>query len=200
MSPTAGIVFAAALLIAVAGVAKVTRPAATQVALRTAGLPSSRLAAQVLGAVEVLLAGVALGVAGPVGAGVVAVAYLGFAAFSAQLLRRSRGTASCGCFGGDDAPVTQLHVWLNVALAAAALVSLADPAPAIWQAAADTPWSGVPFLLLVATLTWLLLVTLTVLPSVLATAARPAAPTIAGSAAPSAGAGLTITTKPEGDR
>jgi hypothetical protein len=199
VSPTAGIVFAAALLIALAGVAKITRPAATQVALRTAGLPSSRPAAQLLGVVEVAIAVVALAVAGTAGAALVAASYLGFAAFSAQLLRRSRGTASCGCFGGDDAPVTRLHVWLNAVLAAAALLSLADPAPPIWEAAADTPWAGVPFVLLVLALAWLLLVALTVLPSVLATAARPAAPTIAGSAAPSA-PNLTITTKPEGDR
>ena len=68
MSPTAGIVFAAALLIGIAGVAKITRPAATQVALRTAGLPSSRIAAQLLGAAELVIVAVALALAGTVGA------------------------------------------------------------------------------------------------------------------------------------
>lgn len=195
MSPTAGIVFAAALLVAVAGIAKVARPAATQVALRTAGLPSTRPLARALGAVEVVLAAVALAVAGPVGAALVAAAYLGFAGFAALLLRRSRGQASCGCFGGDDAPVTSLHVWLNVGLAAAALVSLADPAPPIWEAAADTPWAGVPFVLLVLALAWLLFVAFTVLPAVQA-AARPGASPDDSRAVPASG-GLAITAKPE---
>jgi len=198
MAPTVGIVFAAALLVAMAGAAKLLRPDPTRVALRTAGLPSAPWTARVLGVGELALAVVALVVAGRLGAGLVGVAYLGFAGFAALLLHRSRGRASCGCFGGDDAPVTRLHVGLNLLLAAAVVPALIDPTGPIWEVADDTPWAGVPFLALVVVLTWLLLVALTVLPAVLASA-RPA-PSATGhsttAAAAAAAAGLPITPKP----
>lgn len=195
MSPTAGVVFSGALLLLVAGVAKVARPAATQVALRTAGLPSSRLLARLLGVVEVAAAVIAIGVGGALGTALVAVFYAGFAAFSAVLLRRSRGRASCGCFGGDDAPVTQVHVWLNVAVAVVSAVALADPPPAIGTALGDTPAAGVPFAALVLLLAWLLFVAYTVLPATQAAvrAAAPAAPTATDRPGPQ---GLTISARP----
>lgn len=197
MSPVVGLVFAAALLLGIAGIAKVLHPAATQVALRTAGLPSARWAARGLGAAEVVLAAVTLAVGGRLGGAIVAVAYLGFAGFSARLLRVGRGGVSCGCFGGDDSPVTRLHVWLNVGLAAAAIVSVLDPGPGLVETARSTPAAGIPFVLFTLLLTWILQVAFTALPA-LSSAASTTPPRTPdrGTAAPAA-TPLSITPKPE---
>lgn len=165
MSPLAGVLFSAALVLGVAGVAKVATPDGTRVALRTVGLPSDRWAARLLGVIELTIAAVALVVAGRLGAVLVTLAYLGFASFSALLLQRSRGKASCGCFGGTDSPVTRIHVVLNVIIAAAVAATIASPVPAVATAAADTPWSGLLFALLVVLLAWVLQVAFTTLPA-----------------------------------
>ena len=63
----------------------------------------------------------------------VAAAYVAFASVSIRLVARS-ATGGCGCFGDESAPVTNLHVGLN--LAAAVLAGLA----ALW------PTDGLPAL------------------------------------------------------
>lgn len=175
MSPLAGILFSAALVLGVAGVAKVVTPDGTRVALRTAGLPSQRWLVRLLGIVEMAITAVALVVAGWLGATLVTLAYLGFAGFSSLLLVRSRGTASCGCFGGTNSPVTGIHVVLNVIIAAAVATCIGRPVPDVAATAVDTPWAGLPFALLVVLLAWLLQVAFTALPA-LQVAARPAPP------------------------
>lgn len=164
MSPFAGPLFAAALLLLVAGVAKVATPAATRVALRTAGLPSTPLVARALGAVECAIALSALALGGPVPAALVALTYLGFAGFSARLAAASRGTASCGCFGASSAPVGRLHVAVNLATAVLVAPAVFAPVDGIGQAVSDTPWAGVPFVALTALLAWAVYLTLTRLP------------------------------------
>lgn len=175
MSPLAGLVFAAALLLGAAGLGKAVRPAATRIALRSAGLPASEPVARSLGVGEVLLALAALLVGGPVATGLVAVAYLGFAWFARRLDTRTRGSAPCGCFGASSAPVGTLHVVLNLLIALGLGIAAVDAPGAIWDAAGDTPWAGVPFVGLTLLLTWMLYVALTALPETLA-AARAAAP------------------------
>lgn len=193
MSPLAGLVYAAALLLGAAGVGKVATPGATRIALRSAGLPASELAARSLGAAEVLIAVAAIVVGGPVTTGLVAASYLGFAWFARRLDTRTRGAAPCGCFGASSAPVGTLHVVLNLLIAAGTGIAAIDAPGAIWDAAADTPWAGVPFLGLTLLLTWMLYVALTALPEALAAARAPApnaasGPTTAAFSNPNAGA------------
>ena len=164
MSSLAVPFFAAVVLLAVAGAVKVLSPDATRVALRAAGLPSTRVAAMTLGAVEVIIAGAAVAGGGAATAAAVAAAYLGFAGFSALVRHRSKGKASCGCFGASDAPLGLVHVAIDLALAAVAVALVVDPIGSIWSEAADTPWAGVPFLALVALTAWLVQVSLTLLP------------------------------------
>lgn len=189
MSSVAGVVFAAAFLLLVAGVAKVSNPAPTQVALRTVGLPSTKLAAQALGFVEVIVAVIHVAVGNVVSGALIAALYLGFAVFSARLLRRSAGSVSCGCFGGDDTPVTTLHVWLNLVLAALTVASLFGSGAGLTKAMADSPWAGVPFLVFTLLLTWILQVAFTVLPALSKNAQ--------GSSKPTGGqAAVTLQAKP----
>lgn len=164
MSSLAGPFFAAVVLLAVAGAVKVLSPDATRVALRSAGLPSTRAAATSLGVVELAVASAALIWGGALPAAAVAVAYLGFAGFSAVVRSRSKGQASCGCFGASDAPLGLVHVAIDLALAAVAVALVVDPIGNVWTEAANTPWAGVPLLALVALVAWLVQVSLTLLP------------------------------------
>lgn len=172
MSPLAGPFFAATVLIGAAGMVKVVAPDGARVALRGAGLPGSIVVARGLGVGEVAVAVAVLAWGGRPGAAAVAVAYAGFAGFASVLHARSRGRASCGCFGGGNAPVTRLHVVVNLALAAVAVAVVVDPVPGIWSTASDTPGAGLAFLGLTLLLAWLLVVALTLLPEVQA-ATRP---------------------------
>jgi hypothetical protein len=127
LSPALGPLVVAALLLAVAGIAKVRRPAPTGLALARLGLPGSDLLVRLLGAVEVVASVGAVAVGG-IAAVPVAVLYLGFAVFTAVQVRRAAATgetADCGCFGAGDAPVGWTHVVVNGALAAAAVAAVA---------------------------------------------------------------------------
>jgi hypothetical protein len=170
MSPFAGPLFAASLLLGVAGIGKVLRPDATRVALRSAGLPNDPWSARLLGAVEFAAALGAVVVGGWLHASFVTAFYLGFAWFSWRLDNRTRGQASCGCFGDSSAPVGRVHVAVNLAVAAVVSGAIMVPSEGIASATSETPWAGVPFLLLTALTTWMLYVTLTVLPTTLAAA------------------------------
>lgn len=164
MSPVAGPFFAAVLVLGAAGVAKLARPDAARLALRTAGLPSTAGAVRVFGAGELAVTGWALGWGGRGAAAAVALAYLGFAGFAEVVRRRSRGQASCGCFGSSGAPLTSLHVIVDTVVAALAIAAVVRPVPGLVAAAADTPAGGVPFLGYTVLLAWLLQVVLTALP------------------------------------
>ena len=151
-----------------AGVAKVSRPAAARVALRTAGLPSTALAVRALGIAELALTGVAVVVGGRLAGALVALAYLGFAGFAAFLASRSRRAVPCGCFGSGSAPVGPLHVGVNLALAVVGVLSVVRPTDGIVSVVRHTPLAGLPFVGFTLLLTWLLLVLLTALPELLA--------------------------------
>lgn len=180
MSPLAGLVFAAALLLGSAGVGKAASPGSTRIALRSAGLPATALVARGLGVVEVLIAVAALVVGGPVATGLVAASYLGFAWFARRLQVKTRGAAPCGCFGSSSAPVGTLHVALDLLIAVGVAAAALDAPGPIWEAAGETPWGGVPFVGLALLLTWMLYAALTALPEALA--AAKASATTAGAA------------------
>jgi hypothetical protein len=177
MAPFAGSLLAAAALLVLAGGVKVIDPSSTRVALRTAGLPASSGAARALGLVEVTIGGAALAVGGLAATAAVALTYVGFAGFARHLHRASRGRADCGCFGGSSAPVSPLHVWVNVAVAAAVASTLAAPVAGLADVADRTPASGLVLVGLAALQAWLVMAALTVLPRALAAAtARPPRP------------------------
>ncbi|HEX8804486.1 MAG TPA: MauE/DoxX family redox-associated membrane protein, partial [Acidimicrobiales bacterium] len=78
---------AAALLLLVAGAAKVADPTRTSVALAALGWPSSPALVRAGAAAEVVLGATALVVGGRVPAGLVAASYVGFGWFVAGALR-----------------------------------------------------------------------------------------------------------------
>ena len=180
MTPLVGPLLSATVLVAGAGVAKLAIPAPSRVALRTAGLWSSAWAVRLLGTAELALAAAILAGTGQSGANRAAVAalaalYGGFAWFSARVAKVGRGRAGCGCFGREEAPVTALHVWVNVAIAVVVAGAAFDPPDGLAEVADQTPGHGLVVLALAALGAWLTYVALTVLPRTLA-AQRPPSP------------------------
>ena len=168
MAALAGPFIVTAALLGAGGALKVHRPAPTARALREVGLPASPALVRVGAAAEVAIAAGALVDAGRLFAALVAVSYLGFAAFVLAALRRGVPLSSCGCFGVQDTPPTGLHLGLNLAAAAVAgAVALG------WAAggglAALTAMDGSlllrgAFVVLTAAATWFAYVALTALP------------------------------------
>ncbi len=164
---------AAAVLLIIAGMAKVARPSTTADMLFSLGVPevgflSGERLAVVLGIAEAGLGIVALAVGTPATAAAVGVFYVGFAVAVVRAL--SMGAVSCGCFGRVDAPPSWLHVVGNGALAFASFVAIAGSTPV--EVMEDQPAGGVGFVVLVGVLAGLALVMFTALPEALA-ARRP---------------------------
>lgn len=153
----------AAVLLVVAGWSKAVSPQSTLTAARDAGLPASTSLVRLLAGAEVVIGVAALVVDGVVPAALVAVSYAGFAAFLARGLVRG-DLASCGCFVGDEARPTWLHVVLDALLAlTAALVAAAGRPASLWHVLVDRgSW---PVALLVAAATLLTYTVLSGLPS-----------------------------------
>jgi len=112
-----GVVVGAAVVVAVAGVAKLAKPEVTTEAIRSAGLAVPPVVVSLLGLVELLVGVVVVVWHPPAGAAVLGLLYLGFTAFSLRLLLVRGATASCGCFGQRDAPIGVEHVVVNLAVA-----------------------------------------------------------------------------------
>jgi hypothetical protein len=98
----------AALVLALAGVAKLRSPGPAVRAAMVIGLPFRRWLVRALALAEVALAAWCLAAPRALPAAMLAGAYAGFAAIAFVLARRQ---SACGCFGTDDAPATAAH-WL----------------------------------------------------------------------------------------
>jgi hypothetical protein len=112
-----------ALLLALAGYAKLRRPRPATEALRAAGIPAPALLVRVLSVAELVVAAAGLVLPGPIAAAVLAVAFACLGA-GAALGGGAAGSVACGCFGDEDGPsLGRRHVAAN--LLAAALASAA---------------------------------------------------------------------------
>ena len=156
----------AALLLVVAGAAKLIRPADGFAGL--VGFRTRPVVVRLIGAVEAV-AGIAALIAGGLAAWIVGLLY---AAFALVVLRAVlAGADSCGCFGRLDAPPSQIHVAGNLTLAAASFIAAgaaSPPVPALVQAAGESPATGVALAVVIALLAGLVLVAFTALPEALA--------------------------------
>ena len=109
----------AALLLCLAGAAKLRSPAGAARALEALGLPARPAWVRVLGAGELALGVLGAVAPGRVAAGALACLYGLFAAVAIALARRR---AVCGCFGENEAPASPAQAILSSAFA---LVGLA---------------------------------------------------------------------------
>ncbi len=118
-----GILSAAALLLVVAGLAKLRDPGPARSAIVAARLPGgarvrSPWVARSVGAAEVLVGTAALLVGGRWTAALLGASYLLLALVAWRLLSVASGTG-CGCFGATGAPISRWHLALDLGFAAA---------------------------------------------------------------------------------
>jgi len=139
----------AGCLLAIAGVAKATQPAATAGALASLRLPHRRWMVRGGGLAEALLACAALLTGNETLAILVGVSYVGFALFVVGALYKGTPLSSCGCFGKVDTPPHPVHIVLNLLAAFAAIGVAADGDAPIGDVLANQPMAAVPFGLLV---------------------------------------------------
>lgn len=173
MNVLAGPFAIAAVLLAAGGALKARRPRDTAQALGAVGirLPAFlplRVAVRIGGAVELLIGIGALLLGGPVFAGLVAASYAAFAGFVIVALRRGAPISSCGCFGKVDTPPSAVHVVLDVAFAAVAVVAAVLGDVALPDVLSDQPLLGIPFLLLLVIGCSLVFLAFTSLPKTMA--------------------------------
>jgi hypothetical protein len=114
----------AAIVLGVAGVAKLRSPGGAARALAAAGLPVPRGLVRVVASGELALAALVLLVPGRGTAALLAATYALLALVALMLTRRG---AACGCFGEDETPATATHVWLTVVIALVAAAGIASP-------------------------------------------------------------------------
>ena len=176
-----GVLCACALLLGVAGAAKVVRPAPTARAARALDLAvadrfAGHTAVRLLGLVEIVVAVSVLATGGARAAAALAVAYLLLTAVAVRLLTVAPDS-DCGCFGTAQEPVSRLHVVVNAACAVVAGIAVVVPQPALTDAVtAAGAAQGAALLLLVGVLTALLGASLTALPALASARAKVATP------------------------
>ena len=164
---------AAAVLLILAGAAKIARPETTadllfSLRMPRLGFPSGEAQAVALGVVEMGLGIAALVIGGPVTAGIVGVFYVGFAAAVVRALMV--GATSCGCFGRAESPPTRIHVAGTIGLAVVSFIAIGGATPL--EVMENQPVGGLGFVVLVGVLAGLFLVLFTALPEAMA-ARRP---------------------------
>jgi uncharacterized membrane protein YphA (DoxX/SURF4 family) len=127
---------AAAALLVLAGVAKLRQPADATTFLGSLGLPAPILLVPASSLLEVGSGGAVL-VWPRVAAAAMALLYLVFTVL-VTVQRQQSETFSCGCFGADRAPVSRVHLYLNVSCLVVSLAAVAaGPASFLALAAAN---------------------------------------------------------------
>lgn len=154
-----------ATLLVITGVPKVTNPGGTARALYSLGVPATLNTDRAIGGIEIAAGLAALLLGGWPAAAAIAIVYAGFSVFIALALR-SEKVRNCGCFGEKDVPPSLLHLIIDMAAAAVAIVLVVRPIGSITAVMGATPWAGIPLLLLVAMGAGLALTVLKLVPAV----------------------------------
>jgi hypothetical protein len=150
-----GPVASLALLVVVAGVAKLRSPEPTERALRALGVTAASAApARVLGVSELVLGVWALLAGSAPACAALALLHLGFAMVTARLRRMP--SVPCGCLGSSEAPATTVGLVLNLACAVVAAAAVALPPGPVGNAVADAPLTAAVTVVVAATGAWLL--------------------------------------------
>ena len=170
-----GLVSAAALLLAAAGLAKIRQRAPIRSALAAAGIPGAqrlgpKAATRISGTAELAIGLVALLVGGRVAAALIAAAFLALAGLSARMVSIESGQ-DCGCFS-KPAPVSHWHTAVNLGCALAGLVALAQPAGSLIGEFGQRPVVATALLLAAAVLAYLGYLVMTALPELTAATAE----------------------------
>lgn len=175
-----GLVWAGALLLAVAGLAKVHRPGPTGKAIRAASVPGaaglgSTVMVRLLGLIEVLVGALVLGWGGPIPAALLAVSYLILTIVAAVMIRTAPA-ADCGCFGASAEPVSRWHVAVNAGYTLIAAAAVRWPQDSVVGELKSLGAAVIPLFGLAVLLVALSYQLMTSLPALLDQRAKVAAP------------------------
>ena len=131
----------AAIVLCVAGVAKLRSPGTAANALAVLGAPGGVTLARAIAVGELALGCWCIVAPSRIGAALIAVAYGGFAALGLVLARRH---ASCGCFGAGETRATPAQAALSAALMAVAIAAtISVPHGLPWIVARGAPGAAV---------------------------------------------------------
>jgi len=163
-----GLVGAAAMLLAAAGLAKLRQRVPLRSAFAAAAVPGLRrlpaaLATRLAGAAELAIAVVALVLGGRLGALLIAIGYAALAGLAARMVAIEAGQ-DCGCFGRPS-PVSHWHTGVNLAGLLIGLVALALPAGSLPAEIARQPVPGLALAAAAALLAYLGYLSMTALPA-----------------------------------
>jgi hypothetical protein len=169
-----GLLSAAALLLAAAGLAKLRQRSPARSAFAAAAVPGARrlpagLANRLSGTVELAVAAVVLGAGGRLAGVLIALCYGLLAALSARMVAIEFGQ-DCGCFNRPS-PVTHWHTGVNLTGALIGVLAAVLPARSLLAELARQPVSGAALLLASVLLAYLGYLTMTALPALRAAAA-----------------------------
>ena len=154
----------AAVLLIVAGAAKIASPYMTQASLSTAGLPAPLFGVRALALAEVAIGTAALLDPSTPTALAMALAYGAFCLFTLRLLRMADDGVDCGCFGGAGSEVSRIHVGLNAAAFAVSVAAAAWPPPGPDWVFSRSPLTAVAFCVGVAASAYASFLAFTVFP------------------------------------
>ncbi len=171
-----GVVWAAAALLAAAGLGKLFRPGPTVTAVQAAELPgatvlSARPAVRMLGMAELGIAGWVILGGGSTPAVLLTVSYLLLTLVAWRMLRLAPGQ-DCGCFGADDEPISVLHVAVNLTGALIGAAATFWSQPSVVDEFVNSPVGAVLTAVLAGLLAWLGYLLMTALPALLALRAK----------------------------
>ena len=152
----------AAIVLVVAGLAKLRTPDGALRALAAAGLSLPAAAVRIAALSELAISALVLLAPGRATCALLAAGYATLALVAGALARRG---AACGCFGDDDAPATAAHVALSAVLALLAGAGVAWPPHGIAWLVAAAPGVAGPLALGIAGAAYATVVIYTELPS-----------------------------------
>ena len=140
----------AAVVLVVAGAAKLVEPGYTTVALGAMGLPSSAAVVRVVAMGEAAFGALALTVRSAAPAALIAASYVAFSVVVVAALRRGIPVTSCGCLGRVETPPTLSHVVLTaVAAGGSVWAAVVVPEPLL-DALGRRPGTALAFAVAVA--------------------------------------------------
>jgi hypothetical protein len=165
-----GVIWAAAILLAAAGISKLRPGGSGGSALAAAAIPGTRLldgraAVRLAGIAELVLAGLILIVGGRPAAILVALSFTVLAGMSLRIMTVATGQ-DCGCFGAPTA-MTHWHTAVNVGFALAGVVAIALSPTRLWSELGTHPGNGSALLAAAIGLAYVSFLLMTVLPELL---------------------------------
>jgi len=175
-----GLLWAAAVILGVAGGGKLIRPGPTIQAIRAADVPgefffASKFAVRILGLVEIGIAIAVLGGGGAVPAALLSVSYLALTVVAWRMIRVAPGQ-DCGCFGSSSEPISRWHLIVNGAFCGVGAAAVFWPQPSVFDEVGQAGAQGILLLGLAFLLAWLCYFLMSALPALMNLRAKVAAP------------------------